>query len=149
LYGVSIIGGVVLVFFPLQFYLYAGFCCGWALIHTIDGGRILGILLYVLGLSFAFKQGCFKTFPKVKGLLSSLFLLAAMVSQVRYGMAMETLLLLQRLLAGDKYDPIADKCGMGLSTLKKLLVSIGVWRGKARSLENILNGFFYINYGFV
>jgi DNA-binding CsgD family transcriptional regulator len=183
LYGASIIGSGILVFFPLQFYLYAGFCCAWALIHIIDGGRVLGILLYVLGLSFAFKQGCFKTFPKVKGLLSSLFLLAAMVSQVRYGMpyVMETLmqclafciilglgvllfikdvsisneapvgisqptpsfsvidselrlsasyftsrdvLILQRLLAGDKYDLIAEECGMGLSTLKKLLASL-------------------------
>jgi DNA-binding CsgD family transcriptional regulator len=94
LYGVSIIGGAVLVFFPLQFYLYAGFCWFWGLIHIIEGGRTLGVLLYGLGIAFGYKKGFFKTWPRVKVIVILLVLLASLGSQVRYGMPymMETVL---------------------------------------------------------
>ena len=187
LYGLSIIGGVVLVVVPQHLYLYAGFCWAWGLVHIIDGGRILGVLLYGLGLAFGYKKGFFKTWPKVKGVVHLLVVLAAVLSQVRYGLPYitETLLqglafliiaglgvllfiedlpihpeaaalrsvprihqhrppftvtdaelrlsaryfslrdvqILQRVLAGDKYEAIAAEQGMGLSTLKKLLAS--------------------------
>jgi DNA-binding CsgD family transcriptional regulator len=176
------------VVFPLQFYLYAGFCSVWGLLHIIDGGRMLGVLLYGLGLAFGYKKGFFKTWPAVKGIVHILVLLGALASQVRYGIpyVMETVLqglallimaglggllflenlslrirleaphagtgmatltppfmvtdselrlsapyfsrrdaqILQRVLAGDKYESIALEQGMGLSTLKKRLASL-------------------------
>lgn len=84
-YVLTIIGTMVLIVFPLQFYIYAFFCSLWGILKILDGGGIGGILMYGLGLTFAFKQGFFKTFPRLKIALAVLVLLVALVSQIQYG----------------------------------------------------------------
>jgi hypothetical protein len=84
-YVLTIIGAMVLIVFPLQFYIYAFFCCLWGILKILDGGGMEGILMYGLGLTFAFKQGFFKTSPRLKIALAALVLLAALLSQIQYG----------------------------------------------------------------
>jgi hypothetical protein len=83
----TIIGAGFLIFFPLQFYIYAGFCCLWGLINIIDGGGLSGMLMYGLGLIFAYKKGFFRTVPVFKTVLAGLVLMAAPLFQILYGVA--------------------------------------------------------------
>jgi hypothetical protein len=81
----TIIGAGFLIVFPLQFYIYAGSCCFWGLINIIDGGGLSGMLMYGMGLIFAYRKGFFKTIPVFKVILGVLALIAALVFQIRYG----------------------------------------------------------------
>ncbi|MDR1399713.1 MAG: LuxR C-terminal-related transcriptional regulator [Treponema sp.] len=85
LQGVTVIVCVVLVIFPLQFSIYAVFCCLWGLIHLIEGGSFGGILMYGLGLLFALKGEFFHTHGRVKLCLAILVLAGAVLSQIHYG----------------------------------------------------------------
>lgn len=68
LYGFSIVISLALIFFPMQFYLYATMFWVWGLLRLADGGGggINGILMYLLGCAFAYKQGFFVKHTKVK-----------------------------------------------------------------------------------
>jgi hypothetical protein len=83
--GITIVGTGVLIFFPLQFYLYAGLCCFWGLINIVDGGGLSGLLMYALGLGFAFKMGFFKTHTVFKFVTGGLVVTGALLSQLQYG----------------------------------------------------------------
>ncbi|MDR2177566.1 MAG: hypothetical protein LBP20_05930 [Treponema sp.] len=183
--GMTIVGTGILIFFPLQFYLYAGLCCFWGLINIIDGGGLSGLLMYALGLIFALRMGFFKTRPAFKLGIGGLVVIGALLSQIQYGMGHFTgnlleclelfviaglaaalfhrelaaivknpeapgqaefarafsvtgtelrldrdhftardFLILRKIFAGEKYESIASGQGMGLSTLKKRLVSL-------------------------
>lgn len=83
--GMTIIGMGILIYLPLQFYIYAGLCCFWGLINIINGGGLSGLLMYGLGLLFAHKMGFFKTHPLSRTLIAALVVLAALLFQIRYG----------------------------------------------------------------
>jgi hypothetical protein len=85
LYGFTIAGCFLLLIFPLQFYLYTFFCCLWGLLNIAEGGSILGVLLYGLGLFFAWKKGFFAARWRVKLALAGIPLIATLLSQLRYG----------------------------------------------------------------
>jgi hypothetical protein len=85
LQGVTIIACGVLVVFPLQFSIYAAFCCIWGLFLVIEGGSFNGILIYGLGLLFSLKAGFFKTHRAVKLSFAILLLAGVLSSQLRFG----------------------------------------------------------------
>jgi DNA-binding CsgD family transcriptional regulator len=85
LYGATVIGCVALVIVPLQFSIYAVFCCLQGLFHVINGGSFGGILMYGLGLLFALKAGLLRTYKPVKLSFAILFLAGALLSQIRFG----------------------------------------------------------------
>jgi hypothetical protein len=86
LYGLTIGGCGFLVFFPLQFYIHAVLWGSWGLIGLLKGGRLPGVLMFVLGLAFAFKQGFFANYRKGKICLVILCFLTVLISQMRFGM---------------------------------------------------------------
>jgi hypothetical protein len=181
--GMTIIGTGILIYVPLQFYIYAGLCCFWGLISIIDGSGLSGMLMYALGLIFALRMGFFKTRPVFKALMGGFVVMAALLFQIWYGIGhfMGSLLeflelfiiagltgalfhrelsasmkngeeknlsirafsitdrelrlnrdhftegdfvILQMILSGIKYEAIAAKQHMGLSTLKKRVASL-------------------------
>jgi hypothetical protein len=83
--GMTIIGAGFLIFFPLQFYIYAGFCCFWGLVNIASGGGLSGVLMYALGLVFALRMGFFKTLPAFKVVMAGVVLMVALLFQFRYG----------------------------------------------------------------
>ncbi|MDR1325527.1 MAG: hypothetical protein LBK00_05775 [Treponema sp.] len=85
LQGVTVIGCVVLVIFPLRFSIYAVFCCLQGLFHVINGGSFGGILMYGLGLLFALKAGLLQTHRPIKLSFATLLLAGALLSQIRFG----------------------------------------------------------------
>jgi hypothetical protein len=85
LYGGTIIACMSLVFYPLQFSIYAVLCCLWGLLHVIEGGSCGGILMYGLGLLFALKEGFFHAHKDIKLSFAILLLVAAVLSQIRNG----------------------------------------------------------------
>ena len=85
LYGFTILGCFLLVIFPLQFYIYTFFCCLWGVLNIAEGGSALSVLMYGLGLFFAWKKGFFATRWRVKLSLASIPLIVALFSQLRYG----------------------------------------------------------------
>ena len=85
LYGFTILGCFLLAIFPLQFYIYTFFCCLWGVLNIAEGGSALSVLMYGLGLFFAWKKGFFATRWRVKLSLASILLIAALFSQLRYG----------------------------------------------------------------
>jgi hypothetical protein len=97
LQGATIIACAALVIFPLQFWIYAAFCCLWGLIHIIEGGSFGGILMYGLGLLFLFKEGFFRAQGTVKLSFAALVLAGAILSQIRYGAERLTKTLLDTL----------------------------------------------------
>ncbi|MDR0567797.1 MAG: hypothetical protein LBG87_01135 [Spirochaetaceae bacterium] len=74
-----------LLIVPRQFYIYTGVFCFWGLSALVDGGKGTALLMYLLGLGFAYKQGFFKTFRRVKVLASILLVIGAVSLQYRYG----------------------------------------------------------------
>ena len=85
LYGFTILGCFLLVIFPLQFYIYTFFCCLWGVLNIAEGGSALSVLMYGLGLFFAWKKGFFAIRWRVKLSLASIPLIVALFSQLRYG----------------------------------------------------------------
>jgi hypothetical protein len=85
LYGATLLGCFLLIMHPLRFFIYTILCSIWGLVHIIDGGSVLGAMLYALGVFFAWKQGFFTAHAKLKQVLAAALVLAALCSQVRYG----------------------------------------------------------------
>jgi hypothetical protein len=85
LYGATIVGCILLIMFPLQFYIYTFLCCLWGILNIAEGGSVFGVLLYGLGLFFAWKKGFFAARLKIKLSLAGIPLIAALFSQLRYG----------------------------------------------------------------
>lgn len=78
----GLLGAVV---FPLCFWIYAVIACFWGLEHVIDGGDVCGLILYGIGLAFAYKQGLFTRFTKIKVIIAVLLVMGGIGSQYRYG----------------------------------------------------------------
>lgn len=97
LQGATIIACAALVIFPLQFWIYAAFCCLWGLIHIVEGGSFGGILMYGLGLLFLFKGGFFRAQGTLKLSFAALVLAGAILSQIHYGSERLTKTLLDTL----------------------------------------------------
>ncbi|ULQ59910.1 LuxR C-terminal-related transcriptional regulator [Brucepastera parasyntrophica] len=85
LYGSTVIASVVLIVIPLSFYIYAFFCCLHGIVHLVDRGSAPGVLMYLLGVAFAFKQGFFEKDKQIKITGLILILVAAILSQIRKG----------------------------------------------------------------
>jgi hypothetical protein len=85
--GATVLGLIGAVVFPERFYIYAGIFCFWGLGTLIDGGSVLSLLLYLLGLGFAYKQGFFKRFRRVKALVAMVLGISGITVQYRYGIA--------------------------------------------------------------
>ena len=85
LYGVTILGCFLLVIFPLQFYIYTFLCSLWGVINIAEGGDVLEVLMYGLGIFFAWEKRSFAARWKLKLSLVSIPLIAALFSQLRYG----------------------------------------------------------------
>jgi DNA-binding CsgD family transcriptional regulator len=73
----------ILIAFPLEFRFYAMLCCFWGLINLIDGGSSAGFLMYLLGVTFAFRAGFFKKYRSIKIAMLIFFPILALVSQIR------------------------------------------------------------------
>jgi hypothetical protein len=85
LYGCTIVGCSLLIIFPLQFYIYTFLCCLWGILNIAEGGSVFGVLLYGLGLFFAWKKGFFVARWRVKLALAGIPIIATLLSQLRYG----------------------------------------------------------------
>jgi glucan phosphoethanolaminetransferase (alkaline phosphatase superfamily) len=83
--GITMLVLAVLVVFPLEFRPYAILCCIWGLFNLIDGGSTSGLLMYLLGLTFAFHAKFFKKYREVKSIFVAIFPIAAIISQSRFG----------------------------------------------------------------
>jgi hypothetical protein len=81
----TLFGFTALLVFPTWFYIYAGIFCSWGLLSLIDGGGVAGLIMYLLGMSFAWRQGFFKRGRAVKIPLLILAAIAAICLQYRYG----------------------------------------------------------------
>jgi glucan phosphoethanolaminetransferase (alkaline phosphatase superfamily) len=75
----------VLIFFPLEFRPYAVLCCIWGLMNLIDGGSTSGLLMYMLGLTFAYHAKFFEKHIEIKSIFVSLLPLLGIISQARFG----------------------------------------------------------------
>lgn len=83
-YTVSICISLVLIVFPMKFYLCAIMCWIWGFLHLLDSGSNNGLWMYALGCAFAYKQGFFVKFAPKKYLV--LFPpLIAIAFQYRFG----------------------------------------------------------------
>ncbi len=76
---------IVLVVYPLQFRLYAFLCFVWGIVSLIDGASSLGLLMYILGTSFAFRAGFFQKHIERRILLVIFLPIFAIIPQVRFG----------------------------------------------------------------
>ncbi|GMO27990.1 MAG: hypothetical protein Ta2B_08570 [Termitinemataceae bacterium] len=76
----------VLLIYPLQFYIYSVVFCFWGLAYILDGKDVSGLILYGLGLAFAYRQGFFRTLQNVKRLAAILIGLVSVGVQYRYGL---------------------------------------------------------------
>jgi DNA-binding CsgD family transcriptional regulator len=83
--GVTIFVLGILTIFPLAFRYYAVLCCLWGLENLIDGGSTLGLLMFMLGIAFAFHSGFFKKNHEIKIIFISLAPLLALISHARFG----------------------------------------------------------------
>jgi DNA-binding CsgD family transcriptional regulator len=162
----SIILLALVLVFPQYLYFYAIDCCFQALVGIVTGGSIIGILLYLLGCMFAFRQGFFRTHRSLKIAVLFCVFIVAVLSQYRFGLIlfMKTFLdlvvvifvagaalflfssqlnnlmlkpktgtlalkaaeftvkdaeMLRRIIAGQKYETIAQDMGMADITFKK------------------------------
>jgi DNA-binding CsgD family transcriptional regulator len=77
--GLSVIASVILLIFPLQFYIYAFLCCMWGIIHFMVGENLLGFAQYFLGAIFCYYQGFFRraTRQKLAAFIAFLFVVLA------------------------------------------------------------------------
>lgn len=100
----SIMASIVLIFFPMQFYIYSIMCCLWGLSNLIDIGSTNGILMYLLGCAFAYyKQFFAKREPKhepIKGLMLFAPLLIVIAFEYRLGVDMVVSSILTLLFLG-------------------------------------------------
>jgi DNA-binding CsgD family transcriptional regulator len=81
----AMIGFLYLVFFPMRFPVFVCFSFVYALIITVDGGSIIGFLMFMLYIAFALRSGFLARRAKAKLIGSILIYVAAFVSQIRYG----------------------------------------------------------------
>ena len=85
--GVTMLALLVLLLYPLQFYIYAGICAFWGLAYLIDGGGVYGCIMYLSGVYFARRQGFYTTGLTLKALGTALALIGAIGLQYRYGLS--------------------------------------------------------------
>lgn len=83
-YTVSISISLVLIVFPMKFFLCAVICWIWGFLNLIDSGSNNGLWMYALGCAFAYKQGFFVKLTPIKYLLL-LPPLIAVAFQYRFG----------------------------------------------------------------
>jgi DNA-binding CsgD family transcriptional regulator len=83
--GITILALTALIIFPLEFRPYAVLCCMWGLVNLIDGGSSSGLLMYILGIIFAFRVNFFKKYIEIKIIIAILFPVSAIISQSRFG----------------------------------------------------------------
>jgi glucan phosphoethanolaminetransferase (alkaline phosphatase superfamily) len=88
----------VLILFPFEFKIYAILCSVWGLINLLDGGSSSGLLMYLLGITFAFHARFFKRYYEIKIIVVSLFPIFVILSQMRFG-AEKTILSMINALA--------------------------------------------------
>ena len=74
-----------LVFFFDKFYVYTILCVIHGSLNIIEGGNIIGLMLFGLGSAFSFRHGHFRKNPKLAGLLIIGPLVISMMLQLRYG----------------------------------------------------------------
>jgi hypothetical protein len=85
--GIIIFALGLLILYPLEFRIYAVLLSSRGLLNLIDGGSTSGLLMYMVGLTFAFHSGFFKKYREIKIILVTLFPILAIVSQARFSMA--------------------------------------------------------------
>jgi len=59
----------------------------YGLLNIVDGGNIIGLMLFILGCAFALKSNFFKHEAKLKFFCLMLLLIGAMLTQVRYSVS--------------------------------------------------------------
>lgn len=74
-----------LVFFPDNFTVYAILCPIHGFLNILDGGNIIGLMLFGLGGAFAFRAGLFRKNSQVTILALAVPLVTATLLQLRYG----------------------------------------------------------------
>ena len=75
-----------LLIYPLQFKIYAILCSFWGLANIVEGGGVTGLLMYILGVVFAYKSNFFKNRAVVKIVIAAALVIGAVSSQARYGL---------------------------------------------------------------
>jgi hypothetical protein len=78
-------GFLYLIFFPMNFSVYALFSLVYAITITVDGGNAIGFFMFMLYVAFAHRSGFFVRRAKTKLLCSTVVYIAAFISQIRYG----------------------------------------------------------------
>lgn len=86
--SITICAFFVLILYPTKFAIYSLICGIWGLLEIIDTGSLLGFLLFLLGLCFAIKINFLKKHTAFKVVLITLIVLAAIASQLRYGISL-------------------------------------------------------------
>jgi len=85
LLAITVIVFLYLIFYPSKTFLYPAICILYGLLNIVDGGNIIGLMLFILGCAFALKCGYFKRKAKIKFFILMILQVGAMLTQIRYG----------------------------------------------------------------
>lgn len=82
--SITMIVFLYLIFFPSRIFLYPVICIMYGFLNIVDGGNIIGFMLFMLGCAFALKSGFFKRKAQLKFFYIVLSLIGALLTQIRY-----------------------------------------------------------------
>lgn len=85
--SLTVLAFLYLAIFPPRLPLYAALCAFHGILNIVTGGDIIGFLLYILGAAFLFRGGHLKTGARPKVFALVTVLLAALLTQFRFGTA--------------------------------------------------------------